>query len=487
MLVADNTYAGGTIINAGTLQLGNGGTTGSIIGNVLNNGILAFNRSGSVIFDGLISGIGALAKLGSGTLALPNSNAYGGGTTILGGTILTQNASAFGTGPVTFGNGGALQVQDLLNVNGNWTVSPGVASVSGGTVQTFGDFNLGGGGTLIVNSNFNVPGTANINSSGFVVNSAFTANDDINLNGSAAAVINGLLISASVNVNNTSSLIVNNPGSVTGNVNVGPSASLGVFGRINGSIFNAGFFQGTGVVNGNVFSSGTVSPGASLGTLTINGNYTQSATGTLRIEVAGTSAGQHDVLAVQGRANVAGRLQFVPIGGFKLRIGDQIVFLTASNGVSGTFGTVNDESIVTGTIVMGELVYGPGGVFLEGTQGSFEEVVEDFEKIPDVVLPPNSSAVAQALDSLIGDPRAAALLEFLNGLPVSELPRAFQQISPDELTSINVVGVSLANVQSNKSDAAHGRYPDGRLQLDAFFHQRRRAELLGGLCRCGRA
>ena len=95
--------------------------------------------------------------------------------------IVTQNASALGTGPVAFGNGTALQVQNLLNVNGNWTVSPGTATVSGGTVQTFGDFNLGGGGTLIANANFNVPGAANINSSGFVVNSAFTVNDNVNL------------------------------------------------------------------------------------------------------------------------------------------------------------------------------------------------------------------------------------------------------------------------------------------------------------------
>ena len=99
VLTAGNTYTGGTNINAGTLQLGNGGTTGSIVGNVLNNGTLAFNRSDSVIFNGLISGTGAVAQLGSGTLALPNSNPYGGGTIISAGTILTQNASALGTGP----------------------------------------------------------------------------------------------------------------------------------------------------------------------------------------------------------------------------------------------------------------------------------------------------------------------------------------------------------------------------------------------------
>ena len=106
---------------------------------------------------------------------------------------------------MTFGNGTTLQVQELLNVNGNWTVSSGSATVNGGLVQTLGGFNLGGGGTLIVNANFNVPGTANINGSGFVVNSVFTANDDINLNGSAAAVVNRLLTSPNVNVDNSSS------------------------------------------------------------------------------------------------------------------------------------------------------------------------------------------------------------------------------------------------------------------------------------------
>lgn len=50
ILTGDNTYTGGTTISAGTLQLGNGGTTGSIIGNVLNNSVLAFARSDTLSF-----------------------------------------------------------------------------------------------------------------------------------------------------------------------------------------------------------------------------------------------------------------------------------------------------------------------------------------------------------------------------------------------------------------------------------------------------
>ena len=42
VLTGTSTYTGGTTISAGTLQIGNGGTTGSIVGNVLNNGALVF-------------------------------------------------------------------------------------------------------------------------------------------------------------------------------------------------------------------------------------------------------------------------------------------------------------------------------------------------------------------------------------------------------------------------------------------------------------
>ena len=44
-LTGANTYTGGTTISAGTLQLGNGGTTGSVAGNITDNAALAFNLS----------------------------------------------------------------------------------------------------------------------------------------------------------------------------------------------------------------------------------------------------------------------------------------------------------------------------------------------------------------------------------------------------------------------------------------------------------
>jgi fibronectin-binding autotransporter adhesin len=83
----DNTYSGGTTINAGVLQLGNGGTSGSVVGNVTDNGTLVFNRSDMVTFAGLISGSGNLNQIGSGTTILTADNTYSGGTTITAGAL----------------------------------------------------------------------------------------------------------------------------------------------------------------------------------------------------------------------------------------------------------------------------------------------------------------------------------------------------------------------------------------------------------------
>ena len=90
ILTADNTYSGGTTITAGTLQLGNGGTTGSIVGDVVDNGTLVFNRSASFAFGGVISGTGSVSQIGTGTTFLTGSNTYAGGTNLNGGILAVR-------------------------------------------------------------------------------------------------------------------------------------------------------------------------------------------------------------------------------------------------------------------------------------------------------------------------------------------------------------------------------------------------------------
>src|SRR5260370_23470679 len=103
ILIGKSTYAGGTTITAGTLQLGNGGTTGSITGNVIDNGILAFNRSDVVTFGGVISGTGSLQQNGTGTTVLDMDNTYTGTTTGNSGSLIVDGSIASAPTLVTAG------------------------------------------------------------------------------------------------------------------------------------------------------------------------------------------------------------------------------------------------------------------------------------------------------------------------------------------------------------------------------------------------
>jgi len=61
---------GAAIIGGGALQLGKGGTSGSLTGDIANNGTLAFNRSDTSAFAGVITGGGPLRQSDAGLKAL---------------------------------------------------------------------------------------------------------------------------------------------------------------------------------------------------------------------------------------------------------------------------------------------------------------------------------------------------------------------------------------------------------------------------------
>ena len=125
-LTGANTYTGDTTVAAGTLQIGSGGATGSVASaNLVNNGTLVINRSGSVTISSVISGKGAVVQAGPGTTSLTAANSYTGDTTVTAGTLLLGSPFLADTSAVRLSTGGVLQVApaatdtiDKLYVNG---------------------------------------------------------------------------------------------------------------------------------------------------------------------------------------------------------------------------------------------------------------------------------------------------------------------------------------------------------------------------------
>ncbi|WP_413599708.1 autotransporter-associated beta strand repeat-containing protein [Brucella ceti] len=109
-LTGDNTGGGTTTVDAGAvLQIGTGGTSGNLAGDIANNGALVVNRSDALNLANAISGAGSLMKSGAGTLTLSGANSYTGATTVSAG-ILTLTGDNTGGGTTTVDAGAVLQI-----------------------------------------------------------------------------------------------------------------------------------------------------------------------------------------------------------------------------------------------------------------------------------------------------------------------------------------------------------------------------------------
>jgi autotransporter-associated beta strand protein len=223
ILLANNSYNGTTIINTGTLQIGNGGATGSLSTSsaITVNGTLAFNRTGDVVqgtnfSSASISGTGSLVQNGAGTLTLNAANTYSGGTTLNTGTLVIGNTAAAGTGTITQSSGSSLLKFDtsgtisnnmsIYNVASNQTMT-----LSGSITAQNTTYDVASGTTLSINGTISGSGGMTKNGTGTLTltgNNTFTGNTTINSGTLRAGAANALGDTREVMVNSGGSLLI---------------------------------------------------------------------------------------------------------------------------------------------------------------------------------------------------------------------------------------------------------------------------------------
>ncbi len=114
-----------------------------------------------------------------------------------------------------------------------------------------------------------------------------------------------------------------------------------------------GILSGIGTLTGDIMNSGVVSPGNSIGTLTINGNYTQGPDGILFTQV---SNGNSDLLTVGGSVYLDGTLE---IEALSEPVNEGYLILSGSKEINGTFS----EVIAADDLLVG-LIYDPTEVWI---------------------------------------------------------------------------------------------------------------------------
>nr|WP_224006011.1 autotransporter outer membrane beta-barrel domain-containing protein [Paraburkholderia tropica] len=219
VLAADNTYTGGTTIANGTLQLGSGGTSGSVVGNITDNGTLALDRSDTFTLDGLISGTGTLSQIGAGTSILNASNTYAGNTQVLAGTLAVGDAAhtnaSIASGLTTVADGATLggygSVSGSVDNSGTVAVANALSAFASANTGTFTiDGDLANAGVIdLAAASGSIGNTLNVAGNYSATNGSLVLNTLLNAGG-AASQTDRLVVGG--NVSGTTAITVNGSG-----------------------------------------------------------------------------------------------------------------------------------------------------------------------------------------------------------------------------------------------------------------------------------
>lgn len=378
--------------NATTVNL-NGGITMSGAATKLVSRTLTNNGAATWSAGGFQIGASAVGVFNNGSISNPTASF----TNSFDGSVSTNFAGTFnnfgvftksgGTGTTTISS--AFSNTGTVNVNTGTLTLSGAITQHSGTTLTGGTWNVTNNSTLTFSSGSNLTtigsaasvsldgATSTFNRLGSVTASTLTTNQG------SFTLKNARDITTANAFTNSGTLTVQDSTTTfkigtTGNLaytQTGPSSVTILAGgaMIDSSAFNlnGGALRGTGTIDSNLTATTanatTIAPGASPGTLTINGSTVLGNSNTLAMEVGGLAAGiDYDLLAVNGILTLGGLLDVDFINGFEnsVQFADMFTIVTSTSPILGAFSNVASGSLLaTNTTWNFQVWYGAGSPY----------------------------------------------------------------------------------------------------------------------------
>lgn len=350
-----------------------------------------------------------------------------------GSTISTFNSGTVGNSQIVFGQG--------FNVaSGSVTIQ----AVNQGTLGSFGidvQGSNGGGnaGIVLGNSSLNVGTTlSTFTIGGLVGDSTSMVRSQpqliINTDSSTQSEFSGVIqdfpsTSSTLMKTGAGTQKLSGANTYTGLTTV-QEGILVVNGSLVGDVLinSLGTLKGNGTIGGTLTNTGIVSPGESIGTLTV-GNYINN-NGIYAVEV--NELGQSDLIDASGTATLNGGTVVVSSSNGLFRFQQPYTIVTAEGGVEGAFTSATSLAFITPT-----LTYDSNNVYLT-LQSALLNAAEKC----------NQFGVATNLDSIV-NPNAeqTLLISTIANLPLATARKALENLSGFQYTDdVRVTNISISRL-----------------------------------------